>query len=155
MAETHEPRALTRLESALRGAARRYVEDIRTAERDGKRFGELRACLSRLGYDGPVPGSVSGVAGLDAAARGMMRATLEREVARLSRLARAGRADYDCNRHIAVRRALATLLSPVHPEPPRPASGRELNERFARWRAGRTPASRSAPAFAPALLAGW
>lgn len=152
MIQADEPRAPGKLERALRAAAKRYIKGLREAERDGQRFGELRAHLLRLGYGGDIPASAAELAALQNAARRSMRELLEQDAARLARMARAGRATYDINRHIAVKRALATLLRPQS-EPDPCGSGRDLNRRFARRR-GETrretgsPPARAAFAFA-------
>lgn len=117
--------AEARLADAARRFARRLVEPAPAAR-------ETEATLLRLGFAlGEVGAVLRDRRSLPAVRLAAMRAALAQEMATLSRRARAGRFDYDLNRHIAVFRAARHLETPSAP-PQSSAAGRRRPERAAR-----------------------
>ena len=92
-------------EASLAEAARLYVRRITEPGEDARH--ELRSTLLRLGFaPAEVETVVASAARLPPRRLDAMREALQQELDTCKRRARAGRIDYDLNRHIAVFRAL-------------------------------------------------
>jgi len=134
--------ALTALETRLRAAVHAFAAGL--AEASAPVFGASpRLVLARLAPDLSVE-EADRPETLPTARRQALADRLRGEDARLARLARAADARYDLNRHIALRRLLRRIeaAGTQTPAPAHPASGRELNRRFA----GRRPSPSRQPA---------
>ncbi|SJZ65936.1 hypothetical protein [Consotaella salsifontis] len=141
--------ALAGMEQALRAAARSYIENLRTSQRQAEYGQYIASALARLGYPPPAHGWPVLASGIDSALAARLRQAVVAEMARLLRLARSGHPAYDVNRHIATSRALAWLDGRDRDQSSREGnsrpSGKSLNSRFVR-RAHRRGTSRLAGA---------
>lgn len=118
--------AMARWEDRLGEAARRFAERVTGPAGSGR---EAEATLLRLGFPfGEVAAVLRDRQGVCARRLAEMRAAIERELKCLARHARAGRFDYDLNRHIAVFRAARHLGDPA----PRAQASRGTARRAAR-----------------------
>jgi hypothetical protein len=140
------------LEVALRSAIARHRAQLRReAERRTEAFEQrfLLACLGLVPAELDAIAAAASAAALPPELACRIESRLAAEAERLLRLARAGSARYDLNRHIAVHRGLDWL----HGRPPRqdPAPGedrqpgRAVNARFRRQRPPRRPPAGARP----------
>ncbi|MFD2237022.1 hypothetical protein [Aureimonas populi] len=129
--------AIERMERTLRGAARAYVAALKAAETQGDHRRETRGVLAALGFTldeialaqqagAPPPGFLLP----------RIREALDRELRRLAREVRAGRAGYDINRHIAARRVWQRLFGPAKEAATAPRRGPRVRPRRRAARAG-------------------
>ncbi|GGD12243.1 hypothetical protein [Aureimonas glaciei] len=140
------------LEAALRAAVARHRRQLqREADQRTEAF-ERRFLLARLGFppcDLDAAAAVPAAAALPPELRRRIEQRLTTEAERLLRLARAGSARYDLNRHIAVHRSLGWLQGRPPQRHDRPGDdrqpGRAVNAQFRRPGRPRRRTPRSGP----------